>query len=265
MRRALLALLLVLAGCTEAPTLAEREASFEPFEGRTVGAETLRRFMHARTALLITGLDDDEQPLRRLDGVGQVRFGAAAALTSDGYFLTVAHCVRQNEPVWLGVPIRGDVPSGIHWGVVRARVVWSGDPAVVDLALLKAPATDSGAFAWADPRTVHPGSNLATVGFGGTDHGTAETWRIDVIAGHALEAVSSPSRPAADGPSIATIDYEGPIWRGDSGGALTTLAGDLLGVNDCIVVTAFSRHNVALRPDPGWIAAAIDRDRRAHP
>jgi hypothetical protein len=205
--------------------------------------------------------------------------GGAAAVAPDGYFLTAAHCVK--EPVFLEI-IAGERTLAIE----RARVVWCGgtpisdDPWVsvgsageeveraADFALLHVNVSATACFEWAAPEEVARDTDLALVATGGKPR--REGLDIRAVAGRALGPLDA-SRPAAGGgPPIALLEFEGPGTLGDSGSAVLTRAGRLVGIE----VRSVSRvpfggapfgtgKQVALRPDPAWLAAKIEEDRRA--
>jgi S1-C subfamily serine protease len=248
-------LLILTVGCAHFATRQEKEASFEPFAQRRLGEQTLRDFIEQRTAILVAGAkplgvedhgDEIGVRLKTTDADGKVDVGSAAALDSDGYFLTAAHCLRR-QPVFLIIGF----PNALK--ALPARVVWqppesAGDNC--DLAVLKLDTHLPGAFVIAGDSDVAVGDPVVTSGANGA------------AGGKLLRVTINDPDSALNLPFTFTLVHDVPLAHGDSGGPLTTLDGKLIGVEVFVRgVYIGPREGVALRPDTEWLAQIIRKDR----
>jgi len=246
-----LTLLLGSTGCVGA-SLAEKRDSFRPYEGAVVGKSSLRAFVRARTYTLLRGVrlrferKGGETVMELISASPkQAGFGTAAAITSDGYFLTAAHNLRGElfHLVALG-------ESGLRIG--RARVVWRGSPGDprADFALLHVAGAAGRAFAWAERGAVERGTELVAAG-------TARPLEpLSFAGGEALGAISTPR----GSPPASLVLHGVPVRRGDSGGPLVTREGRLVALN--VIYAPLTGRHVSVRPDPDWVARLIALDRR---
>lgn len=253
MRTALLALALLAPGCLQA-SLAERVASLEPLEA-TEGRR-LREHLAARTSLVLVRGRGATGPWRH--------HGAAAAVTSDGYLLTCAHVVREGRVEVVEVDGRAEETSAdTPFDLARprrARVVWLGvragedDP---DLALLHVEGLTLVPFELASPEAAGAATDVLCAGF-------PRGLRGHVGLGRVLEAERhAAARPGQ--PAVLEVRHTIPLAGGDSGGPLVDLrTGALVGVNSGVTWDVVSgRRARALLPDPAWLAARIEADRRS--
>jgi S1-C subfamily serine protease len=243
------------------PTLAEQDASFRPFAATRVGDVDLERFLRQRTGPLFCGADVRPVTATAGEVVVQLDFdygGSAVVLSADGYLLTAAHCIHERPGI--------GIVAAEGFRVLPARVVWKGAyPAVedLDLALIHVDATLRHAFAWAGEPEIAPDTPLVAAGY---LYAKGEGDLHLTVAGGKALAAPRDSVIAGDEPRVAVIEHSVPVTRGDSGGALATLEGRLVGINVCVATSPDgARTNIALRPDPAWIAARIEQDRREHP
>jgi S1-C subfamily serine protease len=253
-----LLLFAALGGCIHLASQQEKLESFEPFANRHVGQETLGEYLEDRTAVLIAGA----KPLsvRIHDGTigvalkpmaadGKVDIGSAAAVDTDGYFLTAAHCLHR-QPVFLVI----STSSGPR-GVV-CRVVWrppAGEENPCDMALVKIEVPLEHAFVIAQSSQIGPGLPVVTSGGNGE------------AGGHVLSITLSSTPKLQSIPPTYAVIHDIPLAQGDSGGPLTTLDGNLIGIQ--VLATGIflgPRQGIALRPDPAWLRRQIDQDRLAH-
>jgi S1-C subfamily serine protease len=250
--------LTLLAGCAcpdlaAPPTREEREASFEPLASATVRGEPLRRFLQWRSVCLVAG---DSSLLGKPATSEPVEIGTAAAIASDGYFLTAAHCVAR-APVVLGIATAAH-PEG-QWA--EARVVWRGSPAVNDLALLKVEAPVDHVFEWGTGSLV-PGEAVVSVGFAGSDRTLAapgHRFAFGVAGGHFLGKVALTYGEKTE---VQGFWHRSPVWKGDSGGPVATRSGRLEGINVMGALTANERgRSLAIVPDRAGIEAIMANDR----
>jgi S1-C subfamily serine protease len=255
--RALIAALVLAAaaGCS-LPTPEEKEASFAPLANTRVDGVLLRDFLAARTGALVAisgklGGVTATATVVQFRVEGEVSLGAASAVAPDGYFLTAAHCVAEGERVY--------VPTGAE--LREVRVVLRDD--VADFALVHVAGIRSPAFEWAEPREFADGASLVSLGFGGEEPGDSMAWVA--AAGHAEGPPAPAARERPGAPPLSIVRHDVPLNRGDSGGPLATPAGRLVGIN----VRARAPFlfvpgaGYAVRPDPDWLAARIEEDRRA--
>jgi S1-C subfamily serine protease len=254
----LLAALLVIGGCAHLATQEEKQSSFKPFAAARVGREMLGDFLEARTAIVVAGAEPilitdraQEMDVRlRSVGNGGVNIGSAAAISADGYFLTAAHCVA-GEPLYLLYAYPG-TPK-----IVKARLVWkysdASDP-FRDIAILKCDPSPEAAFEMADDRQFMVDSRVVTNGVNG-------------LAGGSILRISSAATDSrGQQPQVRVIVHDAPLAEGDSGGPLTTLAGDLIGI-EVLARGSILGHaqGIALRPDPKWLESQVAADRAGHP
>ncbi|MCO5166536.1 MAG: serine protease [Planctomycetes bacterium] len=253
MRTALLALALLAPGCLQA-SLAERVASLEPLgpdEGRR-----LREHLAARTSLVLVRGRGAAGPWRH--------HGTAAAVTSDGYLLTCAHVVREGRVEVVEVDGRADPAQAEALFDLarprRARVVWlpvrpgEDDP---DLALLHVEGLALEPFDLAPLEAAAGATDVLCAGF-------PRGLRGHVGLGRVLETTRLP--PARPGqPAVLEVRHSVPLAGGDSGGPLVDLrTGALVGVNSGVTWDVVAgRRARALLPDPAWLQARIEADRRS--
>jgi S1-C subfamily serine protease len=255
-RLLVLILCIVSVGCAQLATHEEKEDSFRPFIDRRVEGQTLRDFIEQRTALLVAGArptkvevgaDDVGVGLKPTDPDGKVDVASAAAISTDGYFLTAAHCIRR-EPVFLVIAD----PDGPR--ALPARVVWqpSGDAgAEYDLALLKVEAELPAMFVWAPDTEVAAGDPVVSSGANGE------------AGGKLLRFIVNDASPTLAYPQTVTLFHDLPLTHGDSGGPLCTLGGKLIGVEILVRgVYLGPREGVALRPDQKWMMKIVEEDRQ---
>jgi len=245
-------LFLLLSGCVHLATEQEKEASFRPYIHVHVGRVPLREYIEARTGVLVAGavplqVTSDKDAvgvrLKPTQADGAIDVGSAAAVSSDGYYLTASHCVRR-RPVFLVIP----TPAGPQ--AYQARVVWTPptDDPQCDLAILKIDAAPAAVFAIAPPREIHAGAAIVTSGANGE------------AGGHLVSITKSNELP----PIFYTLVHNVPLTHGDSGGPLILLDGRLIGVEVLIRGSYLGGdHGVALLPDPTWLRGVLAHDRVA--
>jgi S1-C subfamily serine protease len=254
--------ILFAAGCSTFPPSAEdRRASFEPFEDARVGHETLEEYLVTRTAIVFAHVTSVTQTARGYR-VASLSHGSAVAIASDGYFLTVGHCVA-DAPVFLHCNFPTEAP------LLPARVVWSGgwkdgeSAPETDAAILKVDVHVGEVFEWARDDEIPLEAPAVGGGMGAVECGAPVCWSARVLQ-------SERSRD----PHVTLVSFDAPVTFGDSGGPLATPKGRLIGV------TASGTWDtpvhgqewgllggikwVALRPDRKFIMAKIEEDRLAH-
>lgn len=240
--RRLLALLVcaALAGCASSGAPKEvRDASLERYPAAEQRAWHER--LGADTALLVARIE----PRDSLD----TRHGTATAITSDGYWLTAAHCLGRGRISLIG-------EAAASWqDVAEAVVVWRGDAQVppVDLALLHSEKL--------------PGRGLALSPAPAVDLALLVAGHPDGLQGLTLAAgqVLSVDPPEAGAKAVESVlETSVPCREGDSGGPAVDPEGRL------VAIAVSGRHHLlggwttrALRPDAAWLARTIEAHRRA--
>lgn len=186
--------------------------------------------------------------------------GSAVAVSTDGYFLTAAHCVEVGPQFTL---ISLNNSQGAT--AAKARVVWRGDylKAGPDLALIQAPVRPENTLT--PTMAAIQGGHILTFGFG--SHGPP---RLIYGASGGKINYLGPVQQTADGARWREIGHTAPMAPGDSGGPLISEAGKLLGINSTVSGAAFfplglnqiwRYQGTAVAADPDWISTLIQKDR----
>jgi len=240
--RLLLALLVVaaLGGC--AGSGAPQEVREESLLGYPADVQrTWHQRLGVDTALLVARIE----PRDSLD----TRHGTATAITSDGYWLTAAHCLGRGRISLIG-------EAAASWqDVAEAVVVWRGDvhEPPVDLALLYSEKLP-GRGLDLSPR---PALDLALLVAGHPDG----LQGLTLAAGRVLSV-----EPPDDGAKAveSVLETSVPCREGDSGGPAVDPEGRL------VAIAVSGRHRLlggwttrALRPDAAWLVRTIEAHRRA--
>jgi|GEM_PF-4399202 len=195
----------------------------------------------------------------RARGEKPFNIAAAVSITSDGYFLTAAHCV--DEP-----PIYIVVYNDKQPRLARARVIWPQQGEVKgnrpDLALIYAAThQQSMPFDQMSDEDLKKGKLVLSSGYGGIE--------LNQAAGF-IRRVGR-MKQAESGARWREIYHTAPLIYGDSGGLLMNEHGRLLGINYegpmlfyRILGMHFliNRYNKAALPDVDWIMALIKEDRK---
>lgn len=182
--------------------------------------------------------------------------GTATPITDDGYFLTNAHVVEEeNAPFYLW----GPTDQGKR--LFRTRTVWRGDHGhndLPDLALLHADVRPAGHFPLARNELPPVGESIIAGGFGGLTpsqsggrmliHGIWRKWDNDT--------------------RWRAFVHDAALHPGDSGGPVTNRNGNLVGINSQVFGgLRWPRGELenyrarALQPDHRWLQDIIAADR----
>ncbi|MES2465720.1 MAG: serine protease [Verrucomicrobiota bacterium] len=186
--------------------------------------------------------------------------GSAVAVTTDGYFLTAAHCFEVGPRFTL---ISFNNSEGAT--AAKARVVWRGDYLKdgPDLALIQAPVRPENTLT--PTMAAIQGGHILTLGFG--SHGLP---RLVYGASGGKINYLGPVHQTADGARWREIGHTAPMAPGDSGGPLIGEAGELLGINVTVGGAAifplglnqiWRYQGTAIAADPDWISKLIQKDR----
>jgi serine protease Do len=176
-----------------------------------------------------TGFEGDEDLLRRFFGdrfegaprgrqPRQSGLGSGVIVTRDGYILTNHHVIDGAEK------IRIEMTDGRSFA---AKLVGSDPP--TDLALLKAEAPDLQAIAIGNSDAVQVGDLVLAVG---NPLGIGQTVTMGIVS------AKGRSTGVGDGSYEDFLQTDAPINRGNSGGALVNMKGELVGINSQILSTS---------------------------
>lgn len=239
-----------------------REGSLAWWIPRTIENEDALAWLLRRTAIIVqnadaAGLTHQPGGKVRLNPTkngrqAAVSLGSAVAISADGYFLTVAHCVDDRPMVVVARERAGEVVER------RARLVWRGvrPQGDTDLAIIHAPGLVSEPLQWCPLVDVRGGREVLSAGVGVNTRGRLAAGKI--IGG----PTGTDEAPTGRG---HVIRIDAPLVPGDSGGPTITADGLLVGINATVEVEFFAGrgHGGAelLRPDPAFIERVIAADR----
>jgi S1-C subfamily serine protease len=266
MRRLMAPLIIAvtLMGCKSpyvAPNDAQRVTSFRSFADERIGGQTAGEYLFARTAVLLSGaplaairvdgasavLTFHDPNAGQANGLFALGTGHAAVVDTRGYLLTAGHVVTASN-LYLIYYLNG-IPH-----VVVPRLAARKD----DVALLHIPAqlTDNFPIARNDPPA---GTNLLALGF------TEPKARSETVRELVPEALAGAVVGVhVMGPAMAAVVAQMPIRRGDSGGALITPNGEMVGIVCRAYNDGGNRTDViALQPSQDWVNAQIASDHTA--
>jgi S1-C subfamily serine protease len=160
---------------------------------------------------------------RRNGAEGPVGAGSAIVLSPDGFLLTSAHVIAGHQ----GHGTRRGIASFVDGTELRFETVGS-DP-LTDLAVLR---TEHGSLqpaALGDAETLRVGQLVVAIG---NPHGFAGSVTAGVVS------ALGRSLPAREGATVRTIDNviqtDAALNPGNSGGALATSHGKVVGVNTAV-------------------------------
>jgi serine protease Do len=168
--------------------------------------------------------------------------GSGIAVDADGYIVTNAHVIRNSRRVEIVLPGRGRT--------VVARIV--GVAPEIDLALLKVEDAHLPAIPMADYDEVHQGELVFAFG-------SPEGLRNSVTMG----IVSAVARqPDPDNPMVY-VQTDAPINRGNSGGPLVNVKGELVGINTFILSDSGGSQGLGFAIPSALVQMAYPKLRRA--
>ena len=173
-----------------------------------------------------------DEPQKELEVPGGL--GSGVIVTKDGYILTNNHVIDEAEDITV------TLSNGIEF---KAEVVGK-DPGMdgTDVAVLKIDGKDLPALEFGDSDDLQVGEWVVAIG---TPFGYAQSVTRGIVSakGRSLRASNRASKiEYAD-----FIQTDAAINRGNSGGALINIRGQLVGINTAIVTTGgFSPGNVGV-------------------
>jgi serine protease Do len=176
--------------------------------------EMLRRFFGDRFGREPFGDQFGRQP--RIPSMPrQSGLGSGVVVTGDGYILTNNHVVANAEE------IRVEFTDGRNY---KAKLVGSDKPS--DLALLKVEATNLPLLTLGNSDAVQVGDVVLAVG---NPLGIGQTVTMGIIS------AKGRSTDTTDGNYEDFLQTDAPINHGNSGGALVSTKGELVGINSQII------------------------------
>jgi S1-C subfamily serine protease len=215
------------------PAAIDKDHSFAPYDSAKVDKIPLDSYLKLRNAQVENYSHN-------------VSFGSATIITSDGYALTARHCWDHGIGQVINIAVQGP-----------PRLVWESQTKeqASDFVVFKLqPIAPAPAYSWCDDSALHLHENVVTMSMNG--HAAGELLALSV-----RECVSN---PAPGDPPILWIVHSAPLYGGDSGGAIATVDGKLIGINIAATQRGHQYVSIALRPDLKWLAQIIQDDRRAH-
>ncbi|MDF4003373.1 DegQ family serine endoprotease [Luteibacter sp. PPL552] len=194
-------------------------------EAKTTGAHRGK----GRKATPDTMPDDQDDLLRRFFGMPgmpgmptqpseQTSLGSGFIISPDGYILTNDHVVEDADKVTVRLQDRR---------TLTAKVV-GADPQY-DIALLKVDATALPTVTIGDSRTVKRGQWALAIG---------SPFGLDATVTHGIISAVGRNLGSGDQPYTSFIQTDVPINRGNSGGPLFNLQGQVIGINSQIYSTS---------------------------
>lgn len=251
--------------------LARSPKNLAPWKGQSIAGIVAEDFVRVRTARVITGkakigLTQTGRTSYHfsLEPSAGSAYGSAVPISTDGYFLTAAHCVSRDKPLKVLAWTREKKLEARP-----ARVVWLGSKEKADVALLKAEIRPVFWLPLARDPALSAGEPILMAGYGGVHLALKSSDGRRVAGGVILKTEAAQSD--ASGAKWRAFDHTGPMLRGDSGGPVIDGHGRLLGVNSSVYYeyyeTWFGPWRVnssatAISPDAAWIQRLIARDRR---
>ena len=238
--------------------------SFHAYRGSKIDGQPISMFLKQRTAVILSGFSAAAS--KSVDQCLHLEFkpepnsvlwcGHAAAIDTNGYFLTTAHCL--DHPINYLVYSDGQ-SAGIAIPRIVAKV-W--DPSKnLDIAIIHVDAKLRDVFTLADADEFHAGDPAIAVGSYEITSLSSKrpNWsllRAVCFAGQ----ITSVAEPHA-GTVFVCSDL--PHREGDSGGPLVSKNGTLIGVHSGVGTGWFGKaRSVAIRPSHSWLAHIIEQDRQ---
>jgi serine protease Do len=182
--------------------------------------------------------------------IGRQRsLGSGVILSEDGYIATNAHVVAgaQRVQVTLHGPATKDAVGQFLTGesgqTLEARIV--GTAREIDLALLKVEAKGLRAMPFADYHKIRQGELVFALG---SPQGLSNSVTMGVVS-----AVARQTDP--DSPTLY-IQTDAPINRGNSGGPLVNVNGELVGINTFILSESGGSQGLGFAIPSAVVAAA---------
>jgi serine protease Do len=212
---ALLCGMILSAGAADAQDASGRIDALQQLNGSV--ESLVKRVAQSVVQVIVTSYG----PADRGDGaetdlaVGRQRtVGSGIAVESDGYIVTNAHVIRHSKRIEIVLPGRGRTVDATIVGVAPE----------IDLALLKVEDADLPAIPMADYDQLHQGELVFAFG---SPQGLRNSVTMGIVSAVARQ-------PNPDNPMVY-VQTDAPINRGNSGGPLINVKGELVGINTFIL------------------------------
>jgi serine protease Do len=153
-------------------------------------------------------------PMMPPQNLGHTSLGSGFIISSDGYILTNNHVVDHADEVTVRLQDRR---------TLTAKVV--GTDETYDIALLKVDASGLPAVTLGDSRTLKPGQWVLAIG---------SPFGFDYTVTQGIVSAVGRNLGSQDQPYTSFIQTDVPINRGNSGGPLFNLQGQVVGINSQI-------------------------------
>lgn len=234
-----------LVSCVDAPPMR--------VDRRSPSSESLRFAQQRISGIIVTKQADISQWVARgfpkLQTPPDTDGGTASPISSDGYFLTADHVIKNASSSTIHVLYSRDSQLKL----ARARVVWR-DPRH-DLALIHAPIATPAYYGFTSPTEAIPEGTV--VFHGGLTTGLKPQYG-------ALNT-TIPSQSLFTRAQRFQIDL--PLQPGDSGGPILDARAQLIGINSSVeflipLETPIFTESSGIRPNILKLMKIIDQDRR---
>jgi serine protease Do len=169
--------------------------------------------------------------------------GSGIAVESDGFIVTNAHVIRNSKRIEIVLPGRGRT--------VDARIV--GVAPEIDLALLQAEDAHLPPIPMADYDELHQGELVFAFG---SPQGLRDSVTMGIVSAVARQ-------PDPDNPMVY-VQTDAPINRGNSGGPLVNVKGELVGINTFILSDSGGSQGLGFAIPSALVHIAYPKLRRGH-
>jgi len=269
-----------------ADSLASKKAeSLASWEIVLAGDEPLLKLLSQQTPLIFRNFASvSAKPISlataglTIKGSGRGSIGVAAAIASDGYFLTAGHAVRAATSLTLVVLV---LPENGEPQIRQApaRVVWVPDKREKepDIAIVYADVGPIERFDLAgEPAEV--GDKILSTSW---EHKAAGPLIVVPTFSGGRVLAATVHNPLTATPAHTVIRHDAPLVPGDSGGPIVDRDGNLIGINTTVnfpfsfwnwlavrlslvskQIDVRNFYAVAIMPDPRWVQEVINHDRR---
>ena len=168
--------------------------------------------------------------------------GSGIAVESGGYIVTNAHVIRNSRRIEIVLPGRGRT--------VDARIV--GVAPEIDLALLKVEGAQLPAIPMADYDALRQGELVFAFG---SPEGLRNSVTMGIVS--AVARQPDPENP------LVYVQTDAPINRGNSGGPLVNVKGELVGINTFILTDSGGSQGLGFAIPSALVQLAYPTLRRA--
>lgn len=154
-------------------------------------------------------------------------FGTCAQITSDGYFLTAAHCLDESLVDGRDLHVVDSAENGVSYRKARVVHAWA-EP--VDLAILKVDDAGPDWFPLGDASKVLAGDTVVSAGLRLDDR----PGKLVMDMSHATDSAAGRIghvQPMPDRPGFCEVTTSLPLVPGNSGGPVIDRSGELVAIN----------------------------------